>query len=308
MLSKNRFFHRLMATLVIFLSWPLSAAFSEQLTFVFQEGVDGYTGYEDTTIFAGPTGNSGGGTDGIFSGTIAVLEIRRALIRCDLSSIPQGASVLSASLDLTVVRARTDAPDTGFGQGVGQYRIHTVAHSWGEGSVVGSSQGGNGAAAQSGDATWTSRFFQQTLWDTPGGDFATTASAEALAAGDGSVATWSSAAMAGDVQAWLDDPTSNFGWIIIAASEGTAPQDVKKFGSSEAGAASRRPKLTVVVDVPVFDPEDIDHNGAVNAIDIQFVINAALGLDIGARSADVNNDNGVNALDIQLVINAALGL
>ncbi|MBI4557722.1 MAG: proprotein convertase P-domain-containing protein [Candidatus Hydrogenedentes bacterium] len=52
---------------------------------------------------------------------------------------------------------------------------------------------------------------------------------------------------------------------------------------------------------------DID-GGGVTATDVQLVINAALGLDIGGLDADVNNDNIVNATDIQLVINAALGL
>ena len=53
---------------------------------------------------------------------------------------------------------------------------------------------------------------------------------------------------------------------------------------------------------------DINGDGVVNAIDVQLVINAALGLDIGGLDADVNGDGTVNAIDVQLVINAALGL
>lgn len=52
---------------------------------------------------------------------------------------------------------------------------------------------------------------------------------------------------------------------------------------------------------------DIDNSGAVNALDIQLVVNAVLGFSIGDRNADVNGDNVVNALDVQLVVNAALG-
>jgi len=53
---------------------------------------------------------------------------------------------------------------------------------------------------------------------------------------------------------------------------------------------------------------DLDGDGTVNAVDVQLVINGALGLDIGDVIADVNGDGDVNAVDVQLVINAALGL
>ncbi len=52
---------------------------------------------------------------------------------------------------------------------------------------------------------------------------------------------------------------------------------------------------------------DLDDSGQVNAIDVQLVINGALGIGTEAP-CDVNWDNAVNALDVQLVINAALGL
>lgn len=56
-------------------------------------------------------------------------------------------------------------------------------------------------------------------------------------------------------------------------------------------------------------PEDINNNGEVNAIDVQIVINAALGLEIGDQYyPDVDDNGNVNAVDIQKVINAALGI
>ncbi|MBI5093032.1 MAG: hypothetical protein HZB26_11415 [Candidatus Hydrogenedentes bacterium] len=51
--------------------------------------------------------------------------------------------------------------------------------------------------------------------------------------------------------------------------------------------------------------EDIDGSGDVNAVDVQLVINKALGYSISG-DADVNRSGGVDAVDIQLVINAAL--
>jgi len=52
--------------------------------------------------------------------------------------------------------------------------------------------------------------------------------------------------------------------------------------------------------------EDIDNDGNVNAVDVQLVINGALGFMDPAT--DVNGDNQTNAVDVQLVINQALGL
>lgn len=54
---------------------------------------------------------------------------------------------------------------------------------------------------------------------------------------------------------------------------------------------------------------DVDGNGSVNAIDIQRVINASLGLGTPQEiaAADINEDGVVDAADIQLAILAALG-
>jgi tripartite motif-containing protein 71 len=57
--------------------------------------------------------------------------------------------------------------------------------------------------------------------------------------------------------------------------------------------------------LPVF--ADVDGNGELNAVDVQLVINAALG--IGSSSdCDVDGSGSVDAVDVQLVINAVLGI
>lgn len=52
---------------------------------------------------------------------------------------------------------------------------------------------------------------------------------------------------------------------------------------------------------------DVDVSGAVNAVDIQFVVNGVLGIN-SQPSQDINYDRAVNAIDIQLVVNAVLGI
>jgi uncharacterized protein (DUF1501 family) len=55
------------------------------------------------------------------------------------------------------------------------------------------------------------------------------------------------------------------------------------------------------------DPADVNVDGTVDAIDVQFVINGALGLNPPVDT-DVNDDGGTDAVDVQTVINSALGL
>ncbi|MBI4558850.1 MAG: IPT/TIG domain-containing protein [Candidatus Hydrogenedentes bacterium] len=55
------------------------------------------------------------------------------------------------------------------------------------------------------------------------------------------------------------------------------------------------------------EPSDIDANGQVNAVDVQLVINSALGLSTGF-DCDIDNNGDVDAVDVQLVINGALGI
>jgi len=50
---------------------------------------------------------------------------------------------------------------------------------------------------------------------------------------------------------------------------------------------------------------DVNGDGLVNAVDIQLVINGALGLPTDFPT-DVNTDDAVNAIDVQIVINTAL--
>jgi hypothetical protein len=53
---------------------------------------------------------------------------------------------------------------------------------------------------------------------------------------------------------------------------------------------------------------DINLDGRVNALDVQLVLNAALGKDVGVFNANVDGLSRINATDVQKVINAALGI
>jgi hypothetical protein len=218
----------------------LSAATSADagtVTYVFEQGQSGYTGCDDTTIFS-ESENSAGGGDGVFVGANGSLNARRALLRMDLSSIPAGATVQSATLELTVSTTPNATPIA--------IALHAATRAWGEGSVVPPGAGGAGAAPATGDATWSWSKFNQTAWTAAGGDFSAATSATASAGAVGSVSAWTGAGLAADVQAWVSNPASNFGWVLVGPE--TTAQRVRKFYSSEA--AQFRPRLTVTVLVP----------------------------------------------------------
>jgi hypothetical protein len=189
----------------------------------------------DNTLYENATGSvSNGAGTAMYAGCNSQVSIRRALLRFDIASaVPAGANVTSASLRLYNSASNTS------GEVVA---VHAVLESWGEGASVATGGGGSGAPAAPGDATWLHREFSTLLWATPGGVFAEDPSAAALVGGAG-FWTWESAQLAGDVQAWLDNPGANFGWGLLG-NEGAA-STAKKFSTREEPLAEWRPVLTV---------------------------------------------------------------
>jgi hypothetical protein len=207
-------------------------AYGDSLVLI--QGVGGYAGFEDTSLFS-ENENSGGGSGGVFAGTNGQLDTRRALIRADFSMIPEGSTITDVSLQMTVMMSGNNFGNVDF-------TLHRVLQDWGEGDVVGLSEGGFGATAAPGDATWLSNAHGTSSWTDAGGDFAPNVSATAAAGLAGTTATWGGPSLVADVQGWIENPSSNHGWLILSAIEGEFKR-VKKFHSSEA--LQDRPVLTI---------------------------------------------------------------
>jgi hypothetical protein len=190
----------------------------------------------DNTLIESPSGESSNGAGpAIFAGRTAqpLNSIRRALLAFDLSgAIPAGAVIESVMLELELTQSN-DEPAI--------LSLHRVLREWGEGTS--SSGGGPGAPATMDDATWIHSFYDSDFWAQPGGDFDATASAE-TEVGPADRYYWvSTPEMVADVQSWLDDPTSNHGWILIGDEQ--APKTVKRFESRESPHAAGQPRLVV---------------------------------------------------------------
>ncbi len=198
---------------------------------------------QDTSVFFGTPGSEAladGAGDFLWLSVTAEGQVRRLLVKFDLSAVPPGSVVRKVTLTLFESRSRED-------HDVAVYRL---LGAWGEGASN-AGGAGNGAPAAPGDATWLHRFFPNTFWATPGGDRVAAASAVLRVGLPNTFYAWVAETppagtpvprLVQDVQAWVDVPAANHGWILIGAEGGV--QNAKRFESRNNATVG--PKLTVV--------------------------------------------------------------
>lgn len=198
-------------------------ALAADVTVSFQRGVSPsstYTGVSDTWLQEGlPSTNAGADTvlrmDRDYPGASGLSA--NALLRFDVRSIPAGATVRSVKLTVNVTN-RTS------GEG---FFLHAAGRDWSE--------------AQ---ATWA-RATSTVTWTTPGARGATDRGASELGtllpAVTGPYTVTLGAEGIAAVQAWVDNPASNRGFVLDANTN----MDGLDLASSEATTPVQRPQLTV---------------------------------------------------------------
>jgi spore coat protein A len=190
----------------------------------------------DNTLYEASGSLSNGAGSFLFAGRTSVGGLHRSLLRFDLAAaIPKGSPIEAATLRLTCSRSASP--------GVAEVSLFRLTEDWGEGGSIASGNEGSGAAAAAGDATWSHRRYATTLWQQAGGSCDSAASATTDVYGAGSTATWDSAALKADVQAWVNDPASNFGWMLAGDEDRFATS--KRFQSRQHPDAESRPTLSV---------------------------------------------------------------
>ena len=242
---------------------------------------------KDNTLYESITGHlSNGAGDYVFSGVTAISEIRRGLMAFDIaSSVPKGATINSVSLDLFMAQTIVGPQATS---------LHRTNADWGEGASDAAGGEGAGAPAQEGDATWLHTFFATDFWTDEGGDFEMVDSATTMVGAKGFY-NWNSQQMINDVQMWLDNPKSNFGWTIVG-NEDTYPT-AKKFDSRTSPLIKQRPVLTIDYTLANPCPADLDGNGIVNTADL-LILFAQWGTD---GPADLDGSGVVNTADLLIL-------
>jgi spore coat protein A len=204
---------------------------------------------KDNTLFSESEDLSNGSGSYFFAGETNGETLRRGLVMFDVAgAVPAGSMITSVSLQLHMSRTEV---------GNEAVSIHRVLTDWGEGASDASGQEGAGDDAEDGDATWLYTFYDTSdpgsspQWGTPGGDYVNTASATASVGNEGFYTWGSTAATVSDAQLMLDNPGTNYGWIVIG-TEGQG-QSAKRFDARENNNSDRWPRLTVVFDPPAVD-------------------------------------------------------
>ncbi len=189
----------------------------------------------DTTLYESATGSLGNGSGQyLHAGTTNQPLLRRALVQFDCASlIPENALVSSVTLTMHVSGASALTHN---------FSLYRVTSAWTEGASDASGNEGSGTTALAGDATWLHASSPGMNWATAGGDFSTVASAT-RAVGDVGFYSWTSSQLAADLQNWLADPSSEFGWIL--RGDESAPGTTRRFDSSDSLDGLLSPSLLI---------------------------------------------------------------
>jgi len=170
--------------------------------------------------FTGPSGSVDLviGTQGSF----ASLAKNHGLIQFDFSSIPAGVTVTGVVFTIKATKAPSGASPSNF-------HLHRVLREWSEA-----------------DSTWTIRLSPDVPWGSNGGaagtDYAIESSSQQRIAGVGTYTFPATPGLIADVTAWLADPTTNHGWLVVTEDE-SIQETACRFGSRDTPATT--PSLVV---------------------------------------------------------------
>jgi hypothetical protein len=186
----------------------------------------------------------------------SVNALRRGLVHFDLSGLPSPIQVDRVALELTF-----QGP-TNMESQSRVVSLHRLLADWGEGTSNagpgGTAGSGNGAPATTGDATWRYGFFNTQAWasynpavsNSGGGDFTGDPSASATVGIDpGVLVVWETVrggtptGLVADVEAWLTNPASNFGWLL--KGDESVNRTARRFYSKDDANAAFRPRLVI---------------------------------------------------------------
>ncbi len=216
---------------------------------------------KDNTLLETATGGkSNGKGNHFFSGLTSpgFNRLRRGSIAFDIAqSVPPGSEILSVALKLNVSRTLV---------GSQVVQLHRALADWGEGASLALNQEGRGGNSAIDDVTWLHRHFPDDFWVQPGGDFEPAASGSTDVDAIGSY-VWSGPGLVEDVQLWLDDSSSNFGWLIRSDE---SVRSTKRFDSRENPDVSARPELRIEYTTPSAFAGNVNENGG-GVTDVLFV-------------------------------------
>ncbi len=237
----------------------------------------------DTSLLEINPDNNLGGFMGMNAGTTQNYTRTRALLRFDLSSLPTNSVILATALQVEVTREPDEPPNnTTFG-------LHRMLRPWGEGNKSPTTQPGRGLPATPGEATWNCAFHPTNTWTVPGGaadvDFSSVESSSQFiyGVGDSPYRFETTPELVADVTAWVKQPASNFGWMLLCDDE-PANFTARRFGTRED------PSYAPFLEITFLAPPRIDsarRNG--DQFEIAFTAQAGQSYDVQYRDSLANS-------------------
>ncbi len=183
-------------------------------------------------------------------GTTQNYNTNRGLVRFDpTAAIPPGSKILSAAVTAEVVGQPSEPWNSA------NFGLHRLLRDWGEGDNF-ATKPQNAAGAGTNEANWFYRFaFTAATWGVTGGqpgvDYAPVPSVTTWVYEAGNPYTFNSTpALAADVQGWLDEPATNFGWMLIVQNA-TDNFTARRFGARESGVDAPRLDLSFQSPPPI---------------------------------------------------------
>lgn len=191
---------------------------------------------KDNTLYQSSNTVSCGAGSHLITGRTDAASLRRAVLAFDVAgSVVAGSTITGVSMSIVVNRERDNAAR--------DHSLHRLTEDWGQGASNCDGAEGQGAPAETGDATWLYSFFNTSTWSNLGGSFNLTPSVTVSLANGNGTFLFSGGSLIADVQEMLDFAGNNFGWVLIG--EEGVDKTARRFYSSENGQPSRGPVLVV---------------------------------------------------------------
>ncbi len=190
---------------------------------------------KDASIFSESSNNNGAGS--LYAGVAGnIVGTRRALLGFNIAgSIPAGSTINSVTLTITQTRHGPSAIAESL-------ELRPLLETWGEG--VGTAKG-VGSAPTAGAVTWNFRQFGSNAWSTSGGSYGPASGLALFGLSNFTATTFSSQpGLVADVQNWLNNPGTSYGWILKYVNE-TTEFGAREIASKENAVAAWRPALTI---------------------------------------------------------------
>jgi hypothetical protein len=228
----------------------------------------------DTSILSGDPNNSMGKVEWLLAGIIQNRQTNRTLMTFDVAgAIPRGSRIDAATFYISVNRQASDELKHSF------YGLRRMLRPWGEGTNYWSEEigPGHGTPAGPGGATWHHRFFSTNAWATSGGaegtDFSEEITSSTFINSLGVFEFEGTPPMLADIQLWLDNPGTNYGWMLKSDSE-EMPDEV--FASAKRFASREDPDNAPLLVITFTPPPQISAPQLTNGA-IQFSFDADAG-------------------------------